>query len=281
MSDQEPPNSPRISRPSAGDDALLPYFPAWQRDGDERARDLLVERYMPLARSLARRYVSSTEPLEDLVQIASYGLLGAIDRFDSARGVSFSSFAVTTILGELRHYIRDFGWGVHVPRGAQERALEVESAIRELTAGARREPTIPDLAEHLGWSVETVVEALQVSAGRRTSSLDLTVGGDDEERRLADRLGREDAGFDQVDERLSIASGLPRMARQIVRLRFIEDLTQSEIAARVGISQMQVSRILRDSLDQLRAALASADALARREGRVGGPDGCAQGPAAG
>jgi RNA polymerase sigma-B factor len=257
MSDHGSATSARISRLPDGDEALLPCFTAWQRERDERARELLAARYMPLARSLARRYVSAREPLDDLVQIASYGLLGAIDRFDPARGASFSSFAVPTILGELRHYIRDFGWGVHVPRGAQERALELENAIRELTAGARREPTITDLAEHLRWSVETVLEALQVSAGRRTSSLDAPTNGGEEEGRLVDLLGREDDAFDQVDERLSIADGLPRYAREVVRMRFVEDLTQAEIAARVGISQMQVSRILRQSLEQLRASLAA------------------------
>jgi RNA polymerase sigma-B factor len=258
MSDHGSPNSAQISRLPPGDDALLPYFTAWQRERDKRARDLLVARYMPLARSLARRYVSVGEPLDDLVQIASYGLLGAIDRFDPARGVRFSSFAVPTILGELRRYIRDFGWGVHVPRGAQEQAMEVEQAIRQLTAGARREPTIPDLATHLGWSVETVLDAMQVSAGRRPSSLDLPADGQGDERSLADRLGSADTGFARVDERLSIASGLPHFARDVVRLRFVEDLTQTEIAARTGISQMQVSRILRQSLDQLRASIMSA-----------------------
>jgi RNA polymerase sigma-B factor len=256
MVDESTPNTrARAPGSSSGDDASLRYFVAWQRDRDRRARDLLVERYMPLARSLARRYVSARDPLDDLVQIASYGLIGAIDRFDPAKGASFTAFAVPTILGELRRYLRDYGWGLHVPRSAQERAIEVEQAIRELTAGARREPTIPDLAAHLGWSVETVLEAMQVSAGRRARSLDAPAGDSNPERPLADRLGGEDPGFAQVDERLSIASGLPRFAREVVRLRFVEDLTQSEIAARTGMSQMQVSRILRQSLEQLRGSI--------------------------
>lgn len=237
------------------DDESLSHFVAWQRDGDQHARDLLVERYMPLARKLARRYVTTRESLDDLVQIASYGLIAAIDRFDPERGIGFAAFAVPTIIGELRRYLRDYGWGVHVPRGAQERAIEVEQAIRELTAGARREPTITDLAAHLGWSLETVLDAMQVSAGRHPSSLDLPVDDPREQRPLADRLGAEDAGFAQIDEQLSIASGLPRFARDVVRLRFVEDLTQADIAARIGISQMQVSRILRQSLEQLRTSI--------------------------
>jgi len=137
--------------------------------------------------------------------------------------------------------------------------MELETARRELSAGARREPTIPELAAHLKWSVETVLEALQVSAGRRAASLEAPTGQGPEEAALLDALGDDDAGFAQVDEELSIAHGLPRYARQVVRLRFVEDLTQAEIAERVGISQMQVSRILRQSLDQLRTTIESAD----------------------
>lgn len=251
------PNRARMSRLPAGDDEWLRYFVAWQRDNDQRARELLVERYMPLARSLARRYVTARDSLDDLVQVASYGLIGAIDRFDPAIGASFVAFAIPTILGELRRHLRDHTWVIHVPRGAQERAIEVEQAIRRLTTGARRDPTIHDLAAELGWSVETVLDAVQVAAGRRPTSLDLPADDAIHEPALADRLGREDPGFAQVDERLSIASGLPQFAREVVRLRFVEDLTQTEIAARTGISQMQVSRILRLSLEQLRASIGS------------------------
>ena len=261
------PNRARMSRLPAGDDEWLRYFVAWQRDNDQRARELLVERYMPLARSLARRYVTARDSLDDLVQVASYGLIGAIDRFDPAIGASFVAFAIPTILGELRRHLRDHTWVIHVPRGAQERAIEVEQAIRRLTTGARRDPTIHDLAAELGWSVETVLDAVQVAAGRRPTSLDLPADDAIHEPALADRLGREDPGFAQVDERLSLATGLPQFAREVVRLRFVEDLTQTEIAARTGISQMQVSRILRLSLEQLRASIGPArpdDARAAR-----------------
>ena len=254
--DAKPNRPPRSHLPAGDDDKSLSYFVAWQRDKDQRARDLLVEQYLPLARKLARRYVSERDSLDDLVQIASYGLIGAIDRFDPSKGASFVAFAIPTILGELRKYLRDYSWTIHVPRSAQERAIEVEQAIRRLTAGARREPTITDLASDLGWSVEAVLEAMQVSAGRRPSSLDISADDTGDERSLADRLGHEDPGFTQVEERLSIASGLPHFAREVVRLRFVEDLTQSEIAERTGISQMQVSRILRQSLQQLRASVA-------------------------
>jgi RNA polymerase sigma-B factor len=136
-------------------------FVRWQQHGEQRAREELVQRFLPLARKLARRYSGAHEPLDDLMQVASLGLVKAIDRFDVSRGTAFSSFAVPTILGELKRYFRDLGWSVHVPRGAQELALKVEEARQRLTTNAGRPPSVPDLAQYLELSVETVLEALE------------------------------------------------------------------------------------------------------------------------
>jgi RNA polymerase sigma-B factor len=231
-------------------------FAAWQRDGDTRARELLIDRFMPLARKLARRYVGANEPFEDLVQVASLGLLHAIDRFDYERGTAFSSFAVPTILGELRRYFRDLGWAVHVPRGAQERALKAEAAMKQLTGKLGRTPTIAQLAEALGWSVEDALGALEAGAGHHASSLDAPHDdGEGEYGALLDSFGEIDTRYELVEAKLSVSAAakrLPTYERRVLHLRFIEDLTQSQIGERLGVSQMQVSRILRQALIKLR-----------------------------
>jgi RNA polymerase sigma-B factor len=147
-------------------------FVRWQQDGDQQARDELVQRFLPLARKLARRYSGAREPFDDLLQVASLGLVKAIDRFDLSRGTAFSSFAVPTILGELKRYFRDLGWAVHVPRGAQERAVKVEEAQQQLSARTNRAPTVPELAEYLELSIEDVLDALETARAHHASSLD-------------------------------------------------------------------------------------------------------------
>ncbi len=250
---------------SAADEELAALFMRWQQDGDETAREALVERFMPLARSLARRYRRSSEPLEDLFQIASLGLLKAIDRYDSERGHPFPAFAVPTVLGEMRRYFRDAGWAVHVPRGAQERALKVRGAQERITNERGRAPTVGQLAEYLELGTEDVLDALQVIQAYETVSLDAPRPGTDSEGAGAsygESLGGEDKRYElvELDATLSCAlEHIPRRERAILRMRFLEDLTQTEIAERVGISQMQVSRLLRRSLEQLRALAASAD----------------------
>jgi RNA polymerase sigma-B factor len=231
-------------------------FLRWQRDRDAGARDLLVLRFMPLTRSLARRYGRSSEPFEDLLQVASLGLLKALDRYDADRGHSFASFAVPTILGEMRRYFRDSGWAVHVPRGAQERALKVRDA-QELLANERgRTPTVNQLAEYLEFDTEDVVDALQALQSYETLSLDAPrPGADGDLISYGDAMGQDDERFELVVLDATVASVLrhiPARERLILRMRFVEDLTQTEIAERVGISQMQVSRLLRRSLEQLR-----------------------------
>jgi len=215
-----------------------------------------VRQFMPLARSLARRYGHSSEPFEDLLQVASLGLLKALDRYDADRGHAFASFAVPTILGEMRRYFRDSGWAVHVPRGAQERALKVRDAQERLANRNGRAPTANQLAEYLELDIEAVIDALQAVHAYDTLSLDAPrPSADGEVVAYGESLGCEDERYELVELDATLASVLgdvPPRERLILHMRFVEDLTQTEIAQRLGISQMQVSRLLRRSLEQLR-----------------------------
>lgn len=238
-------------RPAAPDE----LFERWQRHADQRARDELVTRYMPLARRLARRYLGAREPFEDLLQVASLGLVKAIDRFDAERGNAFTSFAVPTILGELKRYFRDLGWAVHVPRGAQERALKVEEAQRQLTSRTGRVPTISELAGYMELSLEDVLDAVEAAGAHHATSLDAPRDdGESDGSTVVDVLGEEDKRFEYIDAGASIeqaARQLSERERRILALRFIEDRTQTQIAAIEGVSQMQVSRVLRRALATL------------------------------
>lgn len=249
------PQSTLRTVPGAQED-VRELFARWQSDRDVRAREVLVQRFMPLARSLARRYGRSSEPFEDLLQVASLGLLKALDRYDADRGHSFASFAVPTILGEMRRYFRDSGWAVHVPRGAQERALKVRDAQERLANERGRAPTINQLAEYLEIDSEDVIDALQALQSYETLSLDAPrPGADGDVISYGDTVGEEDERFELVELDATVTAVLrhiPARERMILRMRFVDDLTQTEIAERVGISQMQVSRLLRRSLEQLR-----------------------------
>ena len=231
-------------------------FLRWRRRGDRQARDELIARFLPLARKLARRYVQSSEPYEDLVQVASLGLVKAVERFDPDRGFAFSSFAVPTIVGELKRYFRDTAWALHVDRGAQERARKITDAQQKLGSRTGRIPTIDEIAQYLEISQEDVLDGLQTAEAYGAVSLDAPVAGeDDEDGTRLDAIGTEDAELERVDDHATIfaaARHLPTREREILFLRFSEDLTQSEIADRVGVSQMQVSRLLRRSLSRLR-----------------------------
>ena len=232
--------------------------------GSERTRAAMVEEYMPLARSLARRYERSSEPLDDLVQVAALGLVKAVDRFDPTRGVAFASFAVPTILGELRRYFRDCCWDVHVPRGTQENVLAIEAAQRRFMVDHSRTPSVGELAEYLELDTERVLEALQAAQAYGAISLDAprsSASGEDAGT-YAESLGDLDERFELVDGAASIASALkhiPERERVVLALRFGEDLTQSEIAERIGVSQMHVSRLLRRALEQLRILVRAED----------------------
>jgi RNA polymerase sigma-B factor len=242
-------------------------FLRWQRDRDPAAREQLVARYLPLAYSLARRYGGNRESMDDLNQVASLGLLGAIDRFQPDKGVAFSSFAVPTVLGELKRYFRDYGWSVHVPRGAQERALAVEKAQQRIAKDSVGSPSVEALATHLGWSVEQVLEALEAGSAHHSVSLDApSEDGQEERGTLGETLGEEDQRLASLEDTMTVmaaAQQLPLRERQALMLRFVEDKTQTEIAAELGVSQMQVSRILRRAVETLRV-------IAEVEGDGGG-----------
>jgi RNA polymerase sigma-B factor len=257
------------SAPHREDGALEPLFERWQKYGDQQAREALVERFMPLARRLARRYLSAREPIEDLMQVASLGLLKAVDRFDTTRGNRFAAFAVPTILGELRRHFRTVSWAVHVPRGAQERALEVDKASDVLRAATGRAPTVREIAEYLELDDEEVLDALQTTQAQDALSLDAPFSGDDEQGAdpRSETIGCEDDGYAYVEDSSAVVQALARLSpreRKIVHLRFVAEMTQSDIAEKVGLSQMQISRLLRRSLREMRA-LAEGDDIAEAE----------------
>jgi RNA polymerase sigma-B factor len=231
-------------------------FHRWSKARDRRARDELIERFLPLARKLARRYASTSEPYEDLVQVASLGLVKAVERFDPSRGFAFTSFAVPTIVGELKRYFRDTGWALHVDRGAQERARKIADAQQKISARTGRSPSVAELAQYLEISQEEVLDGLQTAEAYGAVSLDAPMGSDqDDVSSRIDALGVDDDRLELIDEQATIYAAARHLSvreREILFLRFGEDLTQSEIAGRVGVSQMQVSRLLRRSLLRLR-----------------------------
>jgi len=242
----------------------LRLFRAWGDHGDRRARALLIERFLPLARSLARRYERGSEPLEDLVQVASVALVKAIDRYDPDRGYAFSSFAVPTIAGELKRHFRDQTWMVRPPRGIQEMTLRVEGALARLTQQLDRSPTTSELAEAVGVSDEAILEAMQARSARGALSLHAPQGEPGDAMSLQDTLGAEDPEIERAEQRAQLdrlMAEVSSRAREMLRMRFEEDMTQAEIGAAIGISQMQVSRILRQTIAQLREVAGAAPAL--------------------
>lgn len=247
--------------PSPGPDEQLAderrLLERYASDRSPIVREELVDRFMPLARRLASRYAGGAEPFDDLIQVASVGLVKAIDRFDPERGTAFSTFAVPTILGELKRHFRDRGWSVHVPRDVQERILKVERALAELPSKLGHTPTVHEIAERIEASDEEVLEAMHAAQGHHAVSLDASssLGDGDEPAPLRDRIGSEDLSFDTVEYGEAISGVLGEISerdRKVLHLRFVEDMTQSEIAERVGVSQMHVSRILRATIDRLR-----------------------------
>ena len=263
--------SPGPDEQLADERALLRRYAA---DPTPAVREELVVRFMPLARRLASRYSGGAEPFDDLVQVASVGLVKAIDRFDPDRGTAFSTFAVPTILGELKRHFRDRGWSIHVPREVQERILKVEKALAELPARLGRAATVDDIAEKLGVTPEQVLEAMHASQGHHAVSLDAspTMGDGEEHAPLRERIGGQDIGFETVEYGASIEGALSEISqrdREILHLRFVEDMTQSEIAKRVGVSQMHVSRILRSTLETLRRAVDEGEEPGADEGANG------------
>jgi RNA polymerase sigma-B factor len=240
----------------AREDKLV--FRRYLETRDPAARDALIERFLPLARQLARRYQRAEEPLEDLIQVASLGLVKAIDRFDADREVAFSSYAVPTILGEIKRHFRDRTWSVRVPRDLQELSLKVDRAVAAMAKELQRSPSVPELAQKLDVTEEQVLEAMEASGAYRATSLSSPRGSADEQgETLADTVGTEEHGYALAEDRATLDSLMQAITpreREVLRLRFEQDLTQAEIGERIGVSQMQVSRLIRQSLARLRAA---------------------------
>jgi RNA polymerase sigma-B factor len=235
------------------DDLLITYH----REGDRNAREAALIEAMPLVRALAARYAGRGEPLEDLVQVGSVGLIKAVDRFDVDRGVDFASYAVPTIVGEIRRHFRDKAWAMHVPRRLKELNLRLSRMLDDMTSTLGRSPTVPELAEAAGVDPEEVVDALDSTNAYHTRSLHAPFDDGGEEV-LTERLGTVDEGFAEVEDSALVATGLEALderERQIVELRFFEEMTQSQIAAEIGISQMHVSRLLRRALATMRGRI--------------------------
>jgi RNA polymerase sigma-B factor len=228
---------------------------AFTRDDLPADREALVERYLPLARHLAVRHTSGGEPVDDVFQVACIGLVKAVDRFDRNRGVAFSSYATPTIVGEIKRYYRDRTWVIHVPRDLLELCLRVERTTDELAAERGRPATDADVAGRLRVGEDEVRRARDAVRARRTASMELRIGGD-ESATIGDSLGTEEPGFAAAEHRATLDSLMHCLSprdREVMRLRFYEDLTQDEIGSRMHISQMQVSRVLRAALARLRA----------------------------
>jgi len=226
-------------------------------ESDAPAREALVYRFLPLARKLARRYSHSSLADEDLIQVASVALLKAIDRFDPERGSTFQAFATPTILGELRRHFRDTAWAVHVARAGQERALSVQNAGERLSTLHGRSPTVQEIAVYLELSEEEVLDGLQAKQAYAAMSLDAPSPAADEdgELTLGGELGLDDPGYERVDNGAAVSEAvgrLPEQDRRLIHMRFVAGMTQGEIGRQLGVSQMQVSRLLRRTLDVLR-----------------------------
>ena len=235
-----------------GDDASL--LRRYQATQDLAARDELVRKYLPLVRSLAKRYSYTSEPLEDLCQVGAIALCKAIDRYREGSGASFKAYAVPTIIGELRRHFRDNGWALHIPRSLQERARTVGVALNDLSARLGRSPTIAEIADRSGVSDEEVLEVIHSERARTASSLSAPVGGEEPALEVAD----DESGYDRAEAHVLLEAAvhtLDERDRRILALRFGHGLSQSQIAAEIGISQMHVSRLLRRAFERLRAEL--------------------------
>jgi RNA polymerase sigma-B factor len=242
----------RAGRAPAARDRLL--FRRYHDESDPVDRDDLVRRFMPLARKVAARYAGGNEPYDDLLQVACLALVRAIDRFDPSRGVAFSSFVVPTMRGEIKRHYRDKTWAVRVPRDLQDLAMAVSAERERMSRDLGRSPTARELCERMDISEDRLVDALSAGDAHDATSLEVPRGGDDSECTLRDTLPYHERGYDVADARASLdrlLRTLRRRDREVLRLRFVEDLTQREIGERIGVSQMHVSRILRDLITEL------------------------------
>jgi RNA polymerase sigma-B factor len=230
----------------------------YHEDGDTGAREELVQRHLPLVRSLARRYAGRGEPLDDIEQVGAIGLIKAIDRFELDREVSLATYATPNVVGEIKRHFRDKGWAIRVPRALQELNAKMSATIDRLTSRLGRSPSIAEIAESLEATPEEVLEAIEVGSAYTTLSLSGAPGGDDEADPL-EAIGEEDEEFERTEDRAALAPALahlPQREREILRMRFEDGLPQTHIAERVGLSQMHVSRLIRKSLAAIRDELA-------------------------
>lgn len=230
-------------------------FRRYKEEGDEDARTQLIESHLNLVRFLASGYKNRGEPLDDLIQVGSIGLIKAIDRFDPGRGLEFTTFATPTITGEIKRHFRDKGWSVRVPRRLQELSKKVNIMTDQLTVEFKRSPTVDEIAERLDVSVDAVLEAMESSGAY--SSVPLEAGGSEEDDApsVIDHYATEDAELESIDDRMVIEEtikGFSPREQEVIRMRFSENLTQVEIARRLGVSQVQVSRFLRRTLKKVR-----------------------------
>jgi RNA polymerase sigma-B factor len=227
-------------------------------DGDRSAREQLIARHLPLVRSLARRYAGRGEALEDIEQVGAIGLIKAIDRFDLEREVSLATYATPNVVGEIKRHFRDKGWAIRVPRSLQELNAKMSGAIDDLTGRLGHSPSVAEIAQSLGTSNEEVLEALEVGSAYTALSLDAGPAGSDDDSDPMETIGGEDAEFDRSEDRATLGPALARLPdreREILRMRFEEGLPQTQIAERVGLSQMHVSRLIRRSLATMREEL--------------------------
>jgi RNA polymerase sigma-B factor len=231
----------------------------YHETGDTSARERLIARHLPLVRALARRYAGRGEPLEDIEQVGAIGLIKAIDRFDLEREVSLATYATPNVVGEIKRHFRDKGWAIRVPRSLQELNAKMSGTIDDLTASLGHSPSVAEIASSLGTTTEEVLEALEVGTAYTALSLDAGPGGgDDDGGGPMETIGSEDAGFDRSEDRATLSPALaqlPAREREILRMRFEEGLPQTQIAERVGLSQMHVSRLIRRSLATMREEL--------------------------
>jgi RNA polymerase sigma-B factor len=246
------PDGAARARRDRGDRELLARY---HRTRDRRDRDAIVERFMPLARRLAGRYNRRADSLDDLTQVAALALVKAVDRFDPTRGIAFSSYAVPTIVGEIKRHFRDHSWAVRPPRALAERALRVEAAGRQFAVEHHRAPTVAELCDRTDLTEEEVLDALHAARAANASSLDAPVSkSDDGTSSLADRMGADDDGYGIAEQRVlleGLLRGVSPRDREILHMRYVEDMTQAQIGAAFGVSQMQVSRLVRNSIERM------------------------------
>lgn len=250
MSEQSTSGSARRRPDDAEIDGLFERMP------HEEAREAIAVHFQPFVEYFARRFAGRGELVEDLVQVGNIGLLNAIDRFDRSRGVQFSTYAAATIVGELKRHFRDKGWAMRVPRRLQELAVRINRTLPALTQSLGRSPTIPELAEHMGVTTDDIAEAMDAVQAYSIGSLDTPVGED--AKAPVDSLGEEDPSVELLDEWATLAPVVAELSprdRRVLYLRFFRDLTQSEIAQDIGVSQMHVSRILTQTIERLRRAV--------------------------